>query len=230
MPLDLEATLRPQPNGPIIAIDLISDIICPWCYVGFRALISACASRPDLATSLTMRPFELDPTTSKQGDDHKARLLAKFGGDHARLGEIRKALVDAGLGVGIEFNLDAISVTPNTRDCHRLLRWARSAGVELECAEALFQAFHVEGEDLSQPGILVAIARGIGMDGDLVAELLESDTDNDGVVRELETARQMGVTSVPCAVFAQQFAVMGAQPVQTFASALETAARQMSPS
>jgi predicted DsbA family dithiol-disulfide isomerase len=124
------------PANAIITIDLISDIICPWCYVGFRALISACAKRPDLATAVTMRSFELDPTTPVSGVDHKARMLAKFGGDRQRLNEIRAALVDAGLAVGIAFNLNAIKVTPNTRDCHRLLRWARSAGVELECTEA----------------------------------------------------------------------------------------------
>jgi predicted DsbA family dithiol-disulfide isomerase len=214
--------------GLPVAIDLISDVICPWCYVGFRALVRACASRPSIATMVTMRPFELDPTTPKEGVDHKAKLLAKFGGDKARLDEIRKTLYDAGLAVGIDFNLDAVKISPNTRDCHRLLRWARSAGVELECAEALFQAYHVEGEDLSQAGTLIGIARGLGMDGALVADLLASDTDNDLVAGELKTAVAMGVTGVPCAVFNQQYAVMGAQPVAAFINALETASNPAS--
>lgn len=177
-----------------------------------------------------MRPFELDSTTPKHGVDHKARLLAKFGGDIARLAQIRKTLYEAGLGVGIEFNLDAIKVSPNTRDCHRLLRWARSAGVELECAEALFQAYHVEGEDLSQAGTLIAIARGLGMDGDLVADLLASDTDDDKVANELATGVAMGITGVPCAVLNQKYAVMGAQPVAAFMNALDTAANDVSAS
>jgi predicted DsbA family dithiol-disulfide isomerase len=210
-----------------VSIDLISDVICPWCYVGFRAVIQACAKRPDIATILTMRPFELDSTTPKSGVDHKARLLAKFGGDMARLTEIRKSLYDAGLAVGIEFNIDAVKVSPNTRDCNRLLRWARTAGVELECAEALFQAFHVEGEDLSQSGTLIAIARSIGMDSDLVADLLASDRDLDTVEGELNTAIQMGVTGVPCAVLNQKYAIMGAQPVQAFINALEQASTQV---
>jgi predicted DsbA family dithiol-disulfide isomerase len=206
-----------------ISIDFISDVICPWCYVGFRALIQACVTRPGITTMVTMRPFELDSTTPKQGVDYKARLLAKFGGDTARLTEIRKSLSDAGLAVGIEFNLDAVMVSPNTLDCHRLMRWARTAGVELECAEALFQAYHVEGEDLSQAGTLIAIARGIGMDGDLVANLLASDSDLDKVGQELGVGIQMGITGVPCTVFNQKFAVMGAQPVAAFVNALETA-------
>lgn len=209
-------------------VDLISDIICPWCYVGFRALIEACVRRPDITTMITMRPFELDQTTPKQGVDHKARLLAKFGGDTARLAEIRQSLYEAGLSVGIEFNLDAIRVSPNTRDCHRLLRWARTAGVELECAEALFLAYHVEGEDLSQSGTLIAIARGIGMDGDLVAQLLDGNADLDKVQSELNTGVQMGVTSVPCAVLNQKYAVLGAQPVDAFIGALEQASLETS--
>jgi predicted DsbA family dithiol-disulfide isomerase len=149
--------------------------------------------------------------------------LAKFGGDEARLKEISQALVDAGLRVGIEFNFDAIKTTPNTRDCHRLLRWARSAGVEVECAEALFQAYHVEGEDLSQSSTLVSIARGLGMDGDLVARLLASDADVAPVEQELEIAQRMGVTGVPTVLFNQSFAVVGAQGVETFVSALDRA-------
>jgi predicted DsbA family dithiol-disulfide isomerase len=206
-----------------ITIDFISDIICPWCYIGFRALVEACARRDDLATILTMRPFELDPTTPKQGADHKSRLLAKFGGDQNRLDQIRGAVIEAGLRVGIDFDLEAIKVTPNTRDCHRLLYWSRAVGVEVLCAEALFQAFHVEGEDLSQSGTLVAIARGIGMDGALVAELLATDRDVEKVEKERQIGVQMGVTGVPCAVFDQRFAVMGAQPVTAYLEALSTA-------
>jgi predicted DsbA family dithiol-disulfide isomerase len=212
-----------------VAIDLISDVICPWCYVGFRALIQACVTRPDIATVVTMRPFELDSTTPKEGVDHKSRLLAKFGGDAARLAQIRESLYEAGLAVGIEFDLDAIKTIPNTRDCHRLLRWARTAGVELECAEALFQAYHVEGEDLSQAGTLIAIARGIGMDGDLLGQLLAESSDSDKVESEINTAVQMGVSSVPCALFNQQFAVMGAQPVAAFINALEQASNAPAP-
>jgi predicted DsbA family dithiol-disulfide isomerase len=210
-----------------IRIDFISDVICPWCYVGFRALITACAKRPDLATIITMRPFELDPTTPKTGVDHKARLRAKFGGQDAKLSDIRQTLVEAGVAVGIVFDFEAINIAPNTKDCHRLMLWARSVGAEMECAEALFQAFHVEGEDLSQAGTLISIARGIGMDGDLVADLLASDADMDRLERELKTGVDMGVTGVPCTIFNQQFAVMGAQPVANFDSALQSAHAKM---
>lgn len=223
-----ENNARQMVRTPRVTIDLISDIICPWCYVGFRALLAACEKRDDLQTSIAMRPFELDPTTPKEGGDHKARLLAKFGGDHVRLDEIRGALIQAGLAVGIAFDLGAIQITPNTLDCHRLLRWARTAGVELECAEALFRGYHVEGADLSQSETLIAIACGLGMDGDLVRELLESDSDIRDVKSEIGIAQQMGVSSVPCAVFSQQFAVMGAQPIEAFVEALDKASQSKS--
>lgn len=208
-----------------LTIDFISDVICPWCYVGFRALLLACEERPQAEINIIMRPFELDPTTPKEGSDHKSRLLAKFGGDANRLATIRKSLVEAGLSVGIAFDLDAIKVTPNTRDCHRLMRWARPLGLELACAEALFQAFHVEGEDLSQSRTLITIAHRLGMDGELVSDLLGSDADIDKVADELSIGVQMGVTGVPCALFDQKFAVMGAQPVTAFLNALDTASQ-----
>jgi predicted DsbA family dithiol-disulfide isomerase len=206
-----------------ITIDFVSDVICPWCYIGFRALETARIRRGELPTHLSMRPFELDPTTPKKGADRRARLLAKFGGDEARLKEISQAVVNAGLRVGIAFNFDAIKTTPNTRDCHRLLRWARSAGAEVHCAEALFQAYHVEGEDLSQATTLVSIARGLGMDGKLVARLLASDADVAPIEQELETAQRMGVTGVPTVLFNQSFALVGAQEVDTFVVALDRA-------
>jgi predicted DsbA family dithiol-disulfide isomerase len=104
------------------------------------------------------------------------------------------------------------------------MHWARAVGAELELAEALFQAFHVEGEDLSQTGTLIAIARGLGMDGDMVANLLASDADLAEVQKELQTGVAMGISGVPCAIFNQQFAVMGAQPIEAFLTALQTAA------
>jgi predicted DsbA family dithiol-disulfide isomerase len=213
--------------GPLpVRVDMISDVICPWCYVGFRAFLLACAQRPDVPVSLTMRAFALDPTIPKGGVDRKQRLLEKFGGDEARLKAMSAPLIEAGQAVGIDFAFDRIARTPNTLDCHRLMLWARSAHAEadLMCAEALFQAYHVEGEDLAQPGTLVAIARGIGMDGDLVADLLASDSDVAAIEAEMDIARRMGVTGVPCSVFNQQFAVMGAQGVAEFVAAIDRAA------
>jgi predicted DsbA family dithiol-disulfide isomerase len=209
-----------------VRVDMISDVICPWCHVGFRAFLLACARRPDVPVSLTMRAFALDPTIPPEGVDRTQRLIEKFGGDAARLKAISEPLIEAGRAVGIAFGFDKITRTPNTLDCHRLMRWARSAHAEadLMCAEALFQAYHVEGEDLTQAGTLIAIARGIGMDGDLVASLLSGASDVAEVEAEIDVARRMGVTSVPCFIFNQSFAVVGAQSVETFVTAIDKAA------
>lgn len=208
-----------------VHVDLISDVICPWCYVGFRAFLGACSLRGDTPVALTMRPYQLDPTIPKEGMNRKQRLLQKFGGDEDRLKALSAPLIDAGLAVGIAFDFERAEITPNTLDCHRLLRWARGAHAEAEimCAEALFQACHVEGEDLTKAGTLVAIARGIGMDGSVVADLLASDADVAEVRAELTIAGRMGVTGVPCFVFNQEFAVMGAQSIEHFVAALDRA-------
>jgi hypothetical protein len=153
-------------TGPSsLRIDLVSDVVCPWCYIGFRGLLGAAALRPDVPIDLTLRAYQLDPDVPPEGADRKRRLLERFGSDAGRLAAIGEAVTESGRGVGIEFRFDRITLTPNTLDCHRLLRWASGAGLVVEAAEALFRAYFTEGEDLTQADTLVAIARGVGMDG-----------------------------------------------------------------
>jgi predicted DsbA family dithiol-disulfide isomerase len=213
----------------VLRVDLVSDVVCPWCYVGLRGFLIAAAQRPHIPVALSFRPYQLDPDVPPEGADRQARLLAKFGGDAQRLKEITAAVVEAGEAVGIRFAFDRIARTPNTLDCHRLLRWAQGGGAGagpgagLAAAEALFQAYFLEGEDLTQRATLVAIARGLGLDGAVVEQLLESGADVDAVQAELEIARRMGITGVPCFIFDSQLAVMGAQAPERFVRAIDTA-------
>jgi predicted DsbA family dithiol-disulfide isomerase len=211
-------------TGPSsLRIDLVSDVVCPWCYIGFRGLLGAAALRPDVPIDLTLRAYQLDPDVPPEGADRKRRLLERFGSDAGRLAAIGEAVTESGRGVGIEFRFDRITLTPNTLDCHRLLRWASGAGLVVEAAEALFRAYFTEGEDLTQADTLVAIARGVGMDGALVSRLLASDADVEATRAELDVARRMGITGVPCFLFAGQFAVMGAQAPDKLVRAIDTA-------
>jgi predicted DsbA family dithiol-disulfide isomerase len=218
----------------VLRVDLVSDVVCPWCYVGLRGFLIAAAQRPQIPVALTFRPYQLDPEVPPEGADRHARLLAKFGGDAGRLKEITGAVVDAGEAVGIRFAFDLIVRTPNTLDCHRLLRWAQGGGAgagpgaALAAAEALFRAYFLEGEDLSQRATLVSIARGLGLDGAVVAGLLESDADVAAVRAELDVARRMGITGVPCFIFDSQLAVMGAQAPERFVRAIDAAWEQAS--
>lgn len=209
-----------------LSVDLVSDIVCPWCYVGFRAFLMGWRERSHIPVALTFRAYQLDPTVPPEGVDRQARLLAKFGGDVGKLAQTSAALLEAGKAVGIEFALDKAKIMPNTLDCHRLLGWANGAGLGIPCAEALFDACHVKGADLTLSTTLLDIAETIGLERGLVAELLESDLDRATITAEVETARKMGITSVPCFIFNSSFVVLGAQPSTVFVQAIDRAMSQ----
>jgi predicted DsbA family dithiol-disulfide isomerase len=206
-----------------IAVDLVSDIICPWCYVGFRHFLMAWKERPDVPVALTFRAWQLDPSIPSDGVDRRERLIAKFGHDMARLAAINAALEEAGKAAGISFAFDRAARTPNTLNCHRLIRWANGTGLGIVCAEALFEACHVSGRDLTSADVLADIAADIGMDGPLVMELLASDRDTDAVHAEVAAARRMGITAVPTFIFNNQIVVTGAQPPQVLVQAIDQA-------
>jgi predicted DsbA family dithiol-disulfide isomerase len=208
---------------PVLRVDLVSDIVCPWCYVGFRSFLMGWRERPDVPVALTFRAFQLDPSVPPEGVDRQTRLLAKFGGDFSRFAAASAAVAAAGASVGIQFAMDKARTLPNTLDCHRLLRWANGAGLGMACAEALFEACHVTGADLTRTETLLDIAETIGMERVLVADLLASDLDRDAIAREVETARTMGITSVPCFIFNSSFVVVGAEPSTTFIQAIDRA-------
>ena len=211
------------PAPRVLRVDLVSDVVCPWCYIGWRAFQLAAASLPEIPVRVAFRPFQLDPEVPPEGVDRHARLLAKFGGDAQRLAASGAAVAEAGADVGIRFDFARIERMPNTLDAHRLLRWASGAGLGAPMAETLFRAYFCEGEDLTSRATLTGLARGIGMDGAVVRDLLATDADRDAVLADINHARTMGVTGVPCFIFDSSLAVIGAQSVEKFTRAIETA-------
>ncbi|MCB1475523.1 MAG: DsbA family oxidoreductase [Rhodobiaceae bacterium] len=207
-------------DSPVI-IDVISDVMCPWCLVGKRMLRKALTLRPDTPVQIRWRPYQLDPTIPKGGMDRKEYLRRKFG--EAAGGQMYQRLKDIGEAEGIEFNFSAIPRSPNTLDAHRLIRWAANDGVQEKVVDRLFAVYFSEGGDIESIDTLKEIAREAGMDADLVASLLEKGADIDLVKREADLARQMGVDGVPCFVFDEQFAVMGAQPPDVLAQYIDRA-------
>lgn len=205
-----------------ISLDVISDTICPWCYIGKRRLERALSSHPGTAVDVRWRPFQLDATIPKGGIDRTAYLENKFGGrEPAR--RIYERVAAAGSEEGIPFDFDAIRVTPNTVDSHRLIRWAANVDAQDAVVERLFRLYFTEGGDIGDPDILVAVAAEAGMDADLVRGLLAGDDDVDLIEREIAIAQQMGVTGVPCFVLDNSFGLMGAQPPEAIAEALDRA-------
>lgn len=211
----------PSSASPIV-IDIVSDVVCPWCYVGKRRLEAALAQRPDVDVKVQWHPFQLDPTIPAGGLDRQAYMTKKFGSAE-RVNEIHARLEEAGRGEGLDFAFDRIKRSVNTLDAHRLLRWAEGAGVQDATKEALFRAYFMEGRDIGDAMTLAEIAAGVGMDRAAVLAALGTDKDKAEVQAEIETAQKIGVSGVPFFIFAQAFAVSGAQAADVLATAIDRA-------
>jgi predicted DsbA family dithiol-disulfide isomerase len=201
-------------------IDVISDTICPWCYIGKRRLDRALAARPDLDIKVYWRPFRLDPALPTEGVDRKEYLRRKFG-DTPKSRLMAAALRDAGEREGIVFNFDAIQKTPNSLDSHRLIRWASSTGQQNVLVEKLFLAYFTQGRDIGDRAVLAAIAGECGMDAELVQGLLDSDADLDRVEAEDGLARKVGIEGVPTFFFAGNYLLSGAEETQTLLNIID---------
>jgi predicted DsbA family dithiol-disulfide isomerase len=201
-------------------IDVISDTICPWCFIGKRRLDRALSQRPDIDVKVYWRPFRLDPTIPDGGVDRRTYLKRKFG-DSPKSRLMSAALRDAGEREGIVFNFDRIEKTPNTLDSHRLIRWASSTGQQSRIVEALFQAYFTDGRDIGDRQTLADIAGDCGMDSELVLGLLESESDADRVAAEDGLARKIGIEGVPTFFFAGRYLLSGAEDVDTLVKVLD---------
>jgi predicted DsbA family dithiol-disulfide isomerase len=204
-----------------ITVDVVSDVVCPWCFIGQNRLDKAIAALDDVEVHIRWRPFQLDPTVPPQGKDRREYMLAKFGSDE-RIREIHARIEPLGEAEGISFAFDAIKVAPNTLDAHRLIRWAGAAGeaVQNRLVRRLFQLNFEEGANIGDHLVLVEAARETGMDASVVESLLPTDADVEAVRTEIATASRMGVTGVPCFLLEGKYAVMGAQDADTLADAI----------
>ena len=202
-------------------IDVISDTVCPWCFIGKRRLARAMAMRPAITFDVKWRPYRLDPTIPKGGTDRKAYMRAKFGTDPMKIVEMHKLIAAEGAKDGIEFDFGAIDRRPDTLDSHRLIRWAEATGVQDEVVERLFIAYFENGEDIGDIRVLADIADISGMDGVEVAQMLEGDEDRALVEREDQIAHEMGVTGVPAMIFGNRLAVSGAREPELLVSVID---------
>lgn len=208
-----------------ITIDVVSDVVCPWCFIGQKRLDKAIAAAGDVDVHIRWRPFQLDPTIPPQGKDRREYMVAKFGSDE-RIREIHARIEPLGEAEGISFAFDAIKVAPNTLDAHRLIRWAGVAGeaVQNRLVRRLFQLNFEEGANIGDHAVLVDAAREAGMDAPVVATLLPTGADAEAVRTEIATASRMGISGVPCFLLEGKYAVMGAQDADTLAGAIRQVA------
>jgi predicted DsbA family dithiol-disulfide isomerase len=171
--------------------------------------------------AINWRPFQLDPTIPAEGIDRKAYMLGKFGSEQ-RLREIHARIEPLGQAEGIDFAFDAITVSPNTVDAHRVIRWAGASGGEVQnkLVRTLFSLYFEQGQNVGDHAVLSDAAADAGMEREVVENLLAADTDRDAVAEEAATASRMGITGVPCFLFEGKYAVMGAQENTVLADAI----------
>ena len=212
-----------------VVIDVVSDVVCPWCYLGKARLEQAVAEvSGEILVTVNWRPYQLNPDLPPEGTDHKAHLAAKLGGAQA-VAQAHERLTQLGLQDGIAFDFDAVKISPNTLDAHRLLRWAANEGRQNEVADALFRAYFEEGRNVGDRAVLQDIAARNGLDAAVIDVLLTSDADKDSIGEEIAMARDMGVSGVPCFIIDNKYAVMGAQPVDALVNAFREIAQMKDP-
>ncbi len=194
-----------------VKLDILSDPICPWCYIGKTHLDKALASVPDHPFVIEWHPFQLNPEMPDNGMDRRDYLEQKFGGKE---GAVRAyaPIVEHAENAGLSINFEGMKRTPNTLDAHRLIHWAGIENKQNEVVNALFDAYFVQTRDIGDHEVLADIADSVGMDAAVVLKLLKSDADREDIRNRDIHSRQMGVNSVPTYIVANQHAVPGAQP------------------
>ena len=207
-------------------IEIVSDPVCPWCFIGKRRLEQALAQRPDMQFEIAYRPFQLNPDMPEEGVDRASYLEAKFGGP-ARAKEIYARVKAEGAKEGLDLNIDGIARQPNTLAAHTLLRWGLTAGVQFELKEALLRAYFTENRDIGDHAVLAEIAGSVGMDAALVKQLLDEGRDREVAEQEDMMARQMGVSGVPFFIFERKYGVSGAQSPETLLQVIDKVAEEL---
>lgn len=206
-----------------VKLDIVSDVMCPWCFVGKRRLEKAIANvDSSIKIEINWLPFQLDASLPPEGKDRRLYLLEKFGSKE-NSDRLHEGIIQAGDGENIDFQFDAIKVSPNTLDAHRLIAWAGQHGDDQQerVVELLFKAYFLEGKNIGDHEILGDVAEQVGMNKQDVIERLKSD---DGIVetkQAVEHAHRIGVNGVPFFIFDGKFGVSGAQAPETLAMAIE---------
>lgn len=195
----------------MVKLDIISDPICPWCYIGKANLNAALAQFPDHPFTIEWHPFQLNPEMPAGGMDRKTYLETKFGGKAAAAKAYAPVVAHAE-NAGLTINFEMMQVTPNTIDAHRLIHWAGIEARQLLVVDLLFKAYFVEGRDIGSHEVLADIADMAEMDAGLITRLLASDADIADIRARDAHSRDMGISAVPTFVVANQHAVPGAQP------------------
>ena len=203
----------------MVQLDIFSDPVCPWCYLGKANLDRALEAHPDHPFRVEWHPFQLNPDMPPEGVDKHAYLLARFGSE-AQLQAIHQRFRDVAKANGVRMDPDTPKRIPNTLNAHRVIHWAGLEGRQTLVVAAIMRAYWVEGRDIGNLGVLADIAAGAGMDRAVVTRLLASDADLDTVKAREAHARSRGVSAVPTFLIDNKYVVSGAQPPDMWGKAI----------
>ena len=215
---------EPEEDDPVSAlkplkIDIVSDVVCPWCYIGKKRIEDALALVPDVPLEVNWRPFFLNPWVPREGISREDYLTTKFGSVDAYKGIAGRVVTAAG-EEGLVYRPDLVKRQPNTIDCHRLIHWAEAKGKSAEMKQRLMELYFRDGGDLTDTEVLVKAAADVGLDADDVRKRLATDEDVELISGRAQEASDKGISGVPTFVFAQKYAVSGAQPADLLARAI----------
>lgn len=210
----------PTDQPASVTIDVVSDVVCPWCFIGKRRLEKALALKPGLAVEVRYHPYFLNPWVPREGMTRDEYLTTKFGSPE-RYKDIAKRVSAAAAEEGLTYAVDRMKRQPNTLDCHRLILWAQASGKAPQMKQKLMDLYFTEGADLSDREVLVNAGAAIGMDAATVRAKLASDADVAQVEAAAKSAQEAGINGVPTFIIGGVAAVSGAQDPHVLANAIE---------
>jgi predicted DsbA family dithiol-disulfide isomerase len=209
-----------------ITIDVFSDVVCPWCFIGKRRLEKALALKSEIPVEVRYQPYFLNPWIPRDGISRGEYLTTKFGSP-AKYEQIAQRVAAAAQAEGLTYNIGSLKRQPNTIDAHRLIQWAQSIGRGAQMKQRLMELYFTEGGDLTDPEVLIKAAADSGLDPDEVRKLLATDQDVEEISKAAEAASNAGIQGVPFFIIGGKFGVSGAQSPEHLAAAIEQAAREV---
>jgi predicted DsbA family dithiol-disulfide isomerase len=216
----LMSTLKP------LQIDIVSDVVCPWCYIGKRRIEKALQLAGDVPVEVHWRPFFLNPWVPREGISREEYLTTKFGSVDAYKGIAGRVVAAAG-EEDLTYRPDLVKRQPNTIDCHRLIHWADAKGKAAEMKQRLMELYFRDGGDLTDVNVLVQAAADCGLEAADVRRRLATDEDVAVISAQAQEASDKGISGVPTFVFAKKYAVSGAQPADQLARAIRQASAEV---
>lgn len=215
----------PDPAQEPVTIDVVSDVVCPWCFIGKHRLERALALRPEIPVEVRFHPYFLNPWVPRDGMDRRDYLTTKFGSPEG-YGQIAQRVKAAAAAEGLVYASEKMHRQPNTLDCHRLIRWAGEAGKAPAMKQRLMDLYFTEGADLSNPDVLAQAAADVGLNGEEVRSWLATDRDVAAVEAQARAAQEAGVNGVPFFILGGRYAVSGAQEPEYLAEAIARVAAE----